>query len=177
MVKSIRLTIVAGAACLVAGCERPAPPTDSIPPTITVIVSSVRGRNIFRSTDGFRVGGENCIRVPDKRTQLILIAGDAGGLQSVLLSASGSGVIIPDSIEATPPPPEGTLDARAEGMSITLTPPSPTTVRTGATAILEVEGTLPFGIIGWARDHSGNSANFDPFYLVSTADTETPCRN
>ena len=160
MMKSITLIIAAGV-FFVAGCIVPAPTKDTTSPEITVTVSRARGRNIFRSIDGVLEPGNNCIRVPDMPTQLILIAGDAGGVESVSLKAF-PGRIVPESVEVAPRAPEGAFSIRSESgadiLAITLTPPSPTTVRTAATAVLEVNGTLPIAITAWARDRAGGGA-------------------
>ena len=174
--KTMTRLIAACAICFVAACERPATTTDTTAPEITVTVSGVRGRNVFRSIDDNQGPVNDCIKVPDNRTQLILIAGDAGGIETVTLSAATPARIIPESLIVSPRAPEGSFSIRPEGLIITLTPPSPTTVRTGATAILEVEGVLPFGISAWARDRSGNTGVLPAFYLTALA-SPIQCRN
>jgi hypothetical protein len=60
-------------------------------------------------------------------------------------------------------------------LDINLTPPSPTTVRTGATATLEVNGALPMAILAWARDRAGNYIELPQFDLRSP-ETGAQCR-
>jgi hypothetical protein len=164
---------------VVAGCVRPAPASDSTPPDIVVFVSRARGRNYFRSIDGIQKPPDNCIIVREMPTQLILIAGDAGGLQSAGIRGF-SGTIVPDSVSVTPPAPEGSFSitrepSGADRLDITLTPPSPTTVRTGVTATLEVNGALPMSILAWARDRAGHYIELPQFDLRGP-ETGADCR-
>jgi len=172
------IRVIASALLLLSlACERPRPTTpDTTPPEITVYVVGVRGRNFFRSIDGPQKTPNDCVKVPDGPQQLIMIAGDAGGLETVTLSAAPSVRITPESVDVTPRPPEGSYSIRPEGLIITLTPPSPTTIRTGATASLEVNGTLPYGVSAWARDRAGNTAVLPSFYLTAER-SPVVCRN
>lgn len=167
-VKTLICLIAAVGSLSVAGCERPATTRDTTLPDITVIVSRAHGRNYFRTSDGVLKPPDNCIVVREMPTQLIMIAGDAGGLQLAAIKAF-SGRITPESVAITPVAPEGSHVIRAEGgaeiLEIRLTPPSPTTVRTGATAFFEVNGALPMAITAWARDRAGNSVELAQFDL------------
>jgi hypothetical protein len=171
MIRSMTL-IIAAVVFLFAGCQVPAPTKDTTPPEVTVTVSRAHGRNIFRSIDGVQGKGNDCIIVRDMPTQLILIAGDAGGVASTSLRAF-TGRIVPESLEVSPRPPEGSSSIRSEAvgdtLTITLTPPSPTTVRTGATAVLEVNGPLPISIYAWVTDRAGHYVELPPFTLDSPA--------
>ncbi len=162
-----RLTLaIAAAVFFIAACTAPAPPAtppDTTPPEITVTVRA-RGRNVFKSIDGPLKGSEMCIIIEDGPVQLVLIAGDAGGLDAVSLSTF-TGTIVPGSIDVTPRAPESTLSTPAGGLLITLPPPSPTTVRTGVVAIFEVEGRTPISVTAWARDRAGQTANLEQFDL------------
>jgi hypothetical protein len=172
----ITKTIASGFAFLVMGCEVPAPTIDTTPPEVTVTVSRARGPNVFRSIDGELGAKENCIKVPEMPTQLILIAGDAGGVDFATIAAVGT--IIPESVEFTPRPPEGSSSIRTgttQSLIITLTPPSPSTVRTGATAILEVDGRLPMPITASVRDRAGTLVQLPQFDLRSLEDA-VQCR-
>ena len=164
---------------VVGGCVRPAPASDTTPPDIVVFVSRARGRNYFRSIDGVQKPPDNCIIVREMPTQLILVAGDSGGLQSAGLRAL-RGTIAADSVVITPPAPEGSFSITTEAsgatrLDINLTPPSPTTVRTGATATLEVNGALPMAIIAWARDRAGHYTELPQFDLRGP-ETAVVCR-
>jgi hypothetical protein len=177
--KSTTRIIAAGFVFFVAGCEVPAPTRDTTTPEVTVTVSGARGRNVFRSIDGKLGEKENCIKVPELPTQLILIAGDGGGVQSTSIRAFPA-MIVPASVEISPRPPEGTFAIRSDSggdtLTITLvTTPSPTTVRTGATAILDVNGRLPIAIVASVRDRAGNVAELPQFDLRSMDDA-VQCR-
>lgn len=169
------------AACVVlllAGCETPAPTSDADPPEITVTVARGRGDNIFRSEDGELATPDDCIKVPGTPVELVLIVGDSGGVQTAAISAF-LGVIDPDSVEVTPAEPESSYsigaDRGTETLEITLRPPTPDTVRTGATATLQVDGRLPVVIGAYARDQSGNTVELSPFEL-RTLDDAVICR-
>jgi len=164
---------------LLGDCVRPAPASDTTPPEIVVFVSRARGRNYFRSIDGVQKPPDNCIIVREMPTQLILIAGDSGGLQSAGIRGL-SGTIAPDSVSVTPPAPEGAFSVTREAsgadrLDITLTPPSATTVRTGVTATLEVNGALPMAIFAWARDRAGHYIELPQFDLRGP-ETGSICR-
>ena len=158
---------------LIAGCATTAPSSDTTNPEVTVIVSEGRGGNIFRSRDGELPPTQSCINVPEPPRQLILIAGDSGGVRSASIKVF-PGTIDPDSVEVTPAAPEGTFAIRtergADTLVITLTRTAPDVVRTGATAIIEVEGDLPMAITGHAEDWAGNVAVLPQFDLRSPDD-------
>ncbi len=179
MISKMITCLVMVSLLVVGGCVRPAPASDTSPPEITVFVSRARGRNYFRSVDGVQKPPDNCIIVREMPTQLILVAGDAGGLQLAGLKAF-TGTIASDSVVVTPTPPEGAFSITTEPsganiLEIRLTPPSPTTVRTGATAILEVNGPLPMAITAWARDRAGNTMELPQFDLRGP-ETGVACR-
>lgn len=179
MSKNLTRMVLIGVVLFVTGCEVPAPSTrDTTPPEITVTVSRARGRNVFRSIDGKLDAPDNCIKVPELPTQLILIAGDAGGIESASIKAF-PGTIVRESLEVSPRAPEGSFAVRTESgadiLAITLTPPSPTTVRTGATAILEVNGRSPIAIVASARDRAGNVTEL-PQFDIRTPDSAVVCR-
>lgn len=165
--------VAAGAAFLAGACEVPAPTADTTPPEITVIVSRGRGGNIFRSADGELEPGQDCIKVPDTPAQLSFIVGDAGGVQTAVLKAF-PGPIVPGSVVVSPGAPVGSSSIRSERgadfLEITLTPPSPDTVMTGAAAVLEVDGDLPIAITASARDHAGNVADLSQLELRALND-------
>jgi hypothetical protein len=150
---------VAGAVSLLPGCETRPPASDALPPEVTVTVSQGRGGNVFRSSDGVPPPGEDCIEVPPPPVGLALIVGDSGGVLEAGLRVTG-GTIRRESIEVTPAAPEATVSVAADRGSdllrIQLTRPSPDTVRTGASAIVQVDGTLPISVVAWARDYAGN---------------------
>ena len=177
-IKYIACLIAAASLLFFAGCERPATTEDKTNPEITVFVSGARGRNYFRSIDGVMDPPDNCIIVRQMPTQLIMIAGDAGGIQLAGIKAF-TGTISRDTVAITPAAPEGafsiTTDRGADTLEIRLTPPSPTTVRTGATAAFEVNGPLPMAITAWARDRAGNYAELPQFDLRSP-ETAANCR-
>ena len=169
MMKSMTRIIAAGVVVFVAGCEVPAPTTDTTTPEITVIVSGGRGGNIFRSIDGELDAPDNCIKVPDTPTQLVMIVGDSGGVKFASIKAF-SGPIVPGSVELIPRPPEASSRIRterggADNLDITLTPPAPGRVRVLATAVFEVDGGLPIGIRASAREYAGNEALLPLFSL------------
>ena len=173
MMKSMTRIIAAGVVFFVAGCEVSAPTTDTTTPEITVIVSGGRGGNIFRSIDGELDAPDNCIKVPDTPTQLVMIVGDSGGVKFASINAF-SGPIVPGSVELIPRPPEASFRIRTERgadfLDITLTPPAPGRVRTGATAVFEVDGELPKAISASARDYAGNVARLPQFNLHALND-------
>jgi len=161
----------------VTACQVPRPTTDTTPPEVTVTVSRAHGPNIFRSIDGVLKSPNDCIIVREMPTQLILIGSDAGGVALVGLKAL-SGRIIPESVEVSPRAPEASYsistESGADFLDITLTPPSPTTVRTGAVAVLEVNGSLPMAILAWVRDRAGHYVEFQ--FELRGPETATPCR-
>jgi hypothetical protein len=177
--KSMTRTIAACGVIFAAGCQVPAPIVDTTPPEITVLVSGAHGRNIFRSADGVLAAPDNCIKVSDMPTQLILIVGDAGGVDSASINAF-AGTIVPASVDVAPRAPEGSFAIRSgsggDTLAITLTPPSPTTVRTAATAVFEVNGTLPMAITASARDRAGHAVELPQFDLRALDDTGVRCR-
>lgn len=176
-IKTAACLMMALGLLLLPGCERPVPPTDSMVPEIIVFVAGVRGHNYFRTSDGPEPKN-NCVVVREMPTQLIMIAGDAGGIQSAGIRAS-TGTIARDTLAISPAAPESsftiTTDGGADTLEITLTPPSPTTIRTGATASFEVSGSLPMGILAWARDRVGNYIELPQFELRSP-ETGMQCR-
>ena len=167
-IKSI--ACLGAAVCLLffSGCERPATSGDKTNPEITVFVSRARGRNYFRSVDGVQTPPNNCIIVREMPTQLILIAGDLGGIQRVGIRII-PGTIVRETLEITPAAPESshtiTRDRESDELQIALTPPSPTTVRTGATATFDINGTLPLVVYAFGRDRAGNYAEVAQFEL------------
>ena len=66
-------------------------------------------------------------------------------------------------------------ESGGDTLTITLTPPSPTTVRTGATAIFEINGRLPVAIVAQARDRAGNTTNL-PQFDIRGPETGAVCR-
>jgi hypothetical protein len=164
IMNEITRIVAAGTLFLVAGCEVPAPTTDTMTPTVSLIVSQGRGNKIFNSVDGDQNQSnpqDSCIKVPETPTQLIMFFGDQGGIQFATAKVF-PGRIVPRSVEIGPSSPEATFSIRTERgadyLEIELTPPSPGTVRTGAIAIFEVDGELPISITGSARDYAGNVA-------------------
>lgn len=172
MNSNMRMT-AAWAIFLIAGCTTTAPTSDTMDPEVTVIVSEGRGGNIFRSRDGELPPTESCINVPDPPRQLILIAGDSGGVRSASIRVF-PGTIDPDSVEVTPAAPEATFTIRTDRggdtLVINLTRPAPGMVRTGATAIIQVDGTLPMAITADAVDYAGNVAALPAVELRSPRD-------
>jgi len=169
---------VAGVASLLPGCERTPPASDALPPEITVTVSQGRGGNVFRSRDGVLRTGEDCIGVPPPPVELALIVGDDGGVLEAGLRVTG-GTIRRESIEVTPAAPEATVSVTADRGSdllrIQLTRPSPDTVRTGASAIVQIDGTLPIAVVASARDYAGHYEELPQFDLRAL-DDPTVCR-
>lgn len=179
MIKRMTRAIAGGMVLLSAACTAPAPATDTTPPEITVTVSGVGGRNVFRSIDGKQGPTDSCIIVPREPTQLILIAGDSGGIQTVTLRAV-VGRIVPESVDVTPRPPEGSYEIRSDPggdtLVITLTPPSPGIVRTGATAIFNIASPTPISIVATATDRADHSTELPQFDLRG-AHESVICRN
>lgn len=167
----IPLTVLAF--LFVSACATRVPTSDTTPPEITVTVSEGRGNKIFRSTDGEYPAGENCIKVPGTPTQLSVIFGDSGGVNIASIKVFPA-TIIPGSIEVTPASPEATYtirtERRADMLDIDLEPASDGTVRTGATAVFEINGNLPIAVTASAADYSGNVSHLSQFDLRSLDD-------
>jgi hypothetical protein len=155
------------------GCIKPRPTTDTTDPEIVITVSRGRGGNIFRSVDGRYEAPNNCIKVPDMPTQLIMIAGDSGGVAFASVRAFG-GRIVSESVEVAPRAPEASFSIRSESgsgiLDVRLTPPSPGAVRTGASAVFEVDGSLPISITATAGDYAGNAGHLAQFEIRSLDD-------
>jgi len=177
--KNMARVIAAGVVFIVAGCVTPAPTTDTTVPEIIVIVAGGRAHdNMFRSFDGQLDLTDQCIKVPDMPTQIIMIAGDAGGIQVAHIKVL-FGTIIPESVTVSPLTPETTYtlnsESGADSLHITLTPPAPGMVRTGVTAVFKVNGDLPIAITADASDYARNTASLPQFDLRSLDDVVT-CR-
>jgi len=179
MKNSIYLSVFVSSFLLIlSGCMTRIPETDTTPPTVSVTVNKGMGHNIFSSTDGEWNAVESCIKVPGTPTKLTLVAGDAGGVKFASIKVFPAS-IVPDSVEVTPGPGEASYSIRTERhadfLEITLTPADDGSVRTGATAVVNINGELPIAVTASALDYSGNVTNLPQFDLRSPDDL-TVCR-
>ena len=179
MFRRMGLLVVAGLLLFTAGCITSESTSDTTDPEITITVLRGRGGNIYRSSDGELAPGDNCIKVPGTPVQLTMVVTDLGGVESASIQVF-PGAIDPGSLEITPPAPESSYAIRTDRLTqfldINLTPPSAGTVRTGATAVLHVDGDLPIAIRAYARDYAGNEASLGQFDLRAAADDVVLCR-
>jgi len=162
-----------GMLVLATGCEVPRSDSDSASPLITITVSEGRGNPVYKSDQARTGPSDDCINVADTPVELSMIVGDAGGVQSAWIKVFPA-TIDPDSVTVTPASPEGeysiTSERGADILTINLTAPSETTVRTGATAVLRVNGSLPIAVQAYAVDFAGNRASLPQFDLRALTD-------
>jgi hypothetical protein len=152
------------AAIAAAGCVTEAPTgPDAERPTVSVQVqNAVGGAKIFRSTDP--ATDSACVKVRSFPAKLVLSAGDAGGVNRVMLrvfpgTIDRGSILVPTSADISY---TVTPAGRGETLVISLTRPAPGRVRTGVVATLDAvgpDGALPdFAVTAEASDYAGNRA-------------------
>ena len=165
--------VAVGMLILAAGCEVPRSDSDSESPLITITVSEGRGNPVYKSDESRTGPDDDCINVPSVPVELSMVVGDAGGVQSAWIKVFPA-TIDPSSVTVTPASPEGeysiTSERGADTLLINLTAPSETTVRTGATAVFTVNGSLPIAVQAYAIDFAGNRASLPQFDLRALTD-------
>ena len=162
------LTILTLSGLVLAGCTGPEVATDGTPPGITLTAFNQAGNPMFRSSEGPDQPRDACADFASLPARFALSVADAGGVQSAEVHVF-PGQFDPTSVAVGPGAPESTVAISSSGSSsqdltVTLSPPSPGTVRTGLLILFDVQAPgLPVSLNIGARDTHGN---FTSLYQV-----------